>query len=210
MTEADVEAAIGEHVRAFNERDVDALMNGFTDDASWITGTSAVRGRAELTELFTSAMAGLLPTLTIQNLLATPDRAACQLTERLTVHGEEQVCSIAGFYEFRDGRIAAAKIYREGNAEVELPRPAALVVQPQDQRRDVPRVIFTTVMPAVKRHPLHLERGGHPRPPTQPAGLRENGLGVAVHWPEWVADIDALPLKLMPVVVAPARPRPAA
>lgn len=119
MIEAEVSAAVDEHVRAFNERDVDALMDGFTDDASWVTGSSVVRGRVELTELFTSAMAGLLPTLTVQNLLVAPDRAACQLIETLTVRGVEQVCSIAGFYEFRGGRIASAKIYREGNAEVE-------------------------------------------------------------------------------------------
>jgi uncharacterized protein len=119
MTEADVAAAIGEHVRAFNDRDVDALMRGFTDDAVWITGSSVARGRAELTELFASAMAGLLPTLTVRDLLVAPDRAACQLVETLTVRGEEQACFIAGFYEFRDGRIASAKIYREGSADVE-------------------------------------------------------------------------------------------
>lgn len=118
MTEADVAAAIGEHVRAFNEHDIDALMSGFTDDACWITGSAVARGRAELTELFTSAMIGLLPALTVQDLLVTVNRAACQLIERLNVRGEEQVCFIAGFYEFRDGRIASAKIYREGSAEV--------------------------------------------------------------------------------------------
>ena len=118
MTEAEVAAAIGEHVRAFNDRDIEALMRGFTDDACWITGSAVARGRAELMELFTSAMTGLLPALTVQDLVVTVDRAACQLTERLNVRGEEQVCFIAGFYEFRDGRIALAKIYREGSAEV--------------------------------------------------------------------------------------------
>lgn len=29
MTDADVAALIGEHVRAFNDRDIDALMSGF-------------------------------------------------------------------------------------------------------------------------------------------------------------------------------------
>ena len=60
MTDADVAAAIGEHVRAFNDRDIDALMSGSTDDACWITGSSVARGRAEL---FTGAMTGLLPAL---------------------------------------------------------------------------------------------------------------------------------------------------
>ena len=118
MIDTDVAAVIGNHVRAFNNHDIDALMSGFTDDACWITGSAVVRGRAELTEMFTGAMTGLLPTLTIQNLLATSDRAACQLIETLTVDGEEKTYFIAGFYELRDGRIASAKIYREGSAEV--------------------------------------------------------------------------------------------
>ncbi|MFD8596270.1 nuclear transport factor 2 family protein [Kitasatospora sp. NPDC059646] len=111
-------AAVHEHVRAFNARDLDALMRGFTEDAVWITGTTTVRGRAALTELFAAAMAELLPTLTVRTLLADRDRAACQLVETLTVAGEQRVCSIAGFYELRDGRIASAKIYREGSADV--------------------------------------------------------------------------------------------
>jgi uncharacterized protein len=47
-----------------------------------------------------------------------PDRAACQLIEKPTFDGEEKVFFIAGFYEFRDGRIASAKIYREGSADL--------------------------------------------------------------------------------------------
>jgi hypothetical protein len=105
-------------VEAFNARDLDALMAGFTEDASWVTGTSTAQGRGELTELFAGAMAGLLPTLAIQDLLAEGDRAACQMTETLTVAGEEQTFFIAGFYQLRGGRIASAKIYREGSAEI--------------------------------------------------------------------------------------------
>ena len=47
MLDSDVAAAIGSHVRAFNDRDIDALMSGFTDDACWISGSTVVRGRAE-------------------------------------------------------------------------------------------------------------------------------------------------------------------
>jgi hypothetical protein len=68
-------------------RDLEALMAGFADDAVWITGKTTARGRAELADLFTGAMRGLLPTLAIQNLIA----------------GEGQ---------------AAARIYREGSADV--------------------------------------------------------------------------------------------
>lgn len=118
MTGSDTAAALHGHVAAFNARDLDALMAGFTPDASWVTGTSVARGHEELTELFSGAMAGLLPTLSIQNLVCDGDRAACQLTETLTFEGEERTYSIAGFYRLREGRIASAKIYREGSAEL--------------------------------------------------------------------------------------------
>jgi hypothetical protein len=118
VSEPDPAAAVRGHVDAFNARDLDRLMAGFADDAVWITGTTTVRGHAELTDLFASAMAGLLPTLVIESLLVGGDRVACQLTETLTVDGEERTFSIAGFYELRGGRIAAAKIYREGSADI--------------------------------------------------------------------------------------------
>ncbi|HEX5540859.1 MAG TPA: nuclear transport factor 2 family protein [Micromonospora sp.] len=106
------------HVDAFNARDLDALMSAFTDDALWVTGTSIARGHGELTELFAGAMEGLLPALTIQNLLAEGDRVACQMTETLAWAGKERTFSIAGFYRLRNGRITSAKIYREGSAEI--------------------------------------------------------------------------------------------
>lgn len=118
MSEPDAAEVVRRHVEAFNSRDLDALLAGFTDDAVWITGTSAARGRAEIAELFAGAMAGLLPRLVVENLLASGDRAACQLTEELTAGGDELTFSIAGFYQLRDGRIASAKIYREGSAEI--------------------------------------------------------------------------------------------
>jgi hypothetical protein len=84
----------------------------------WITGKTTVRGRAGLTELFASAMDGLLPTLTIQNLIVGEGQAAAQLIEVFTYDGVEHTDNIAGFYAVRDGRIASAKIYREGSADV--------------------------------------------------------------------------------------------
>jgi len=84
----------------------------------WVTGTTVIRGRAQLAEFFAGAMEGLLPRLLIENLIAMDDRVACQLTETLVAAGEERAFSLAGFYTLRDGRIATAKIYREGNAEV--------------------------------------------------------------------------------------------
>ena len=106
------------HVAAFNNRDLQSLLDGFTDDAVWITGSSVVRGHDELTDLFSGAMEQLLPTLTVENVLADGDQVAAQLTERLTHNGETQVFAIAGFYRLAGDRIASAKIYREGSAEL--------------------------------------------------------------------------------------------
>jgi hypothetical protein len=118
VIELDAATVVRRHVDAFNARDLDALMAGFTEDASWVTGATIARGRGELTVLFAGAMAGLLPTLVIQNLLAEGDRAACQMTEMLTVARAERTFFIAAFYQLRGGRIASAKVYREGSAEI--------------------------------------------------------------------------------------------
>jgi|GEM_PF-6394365 len=97
MTQSDAAVIIQTHVEAFNARDLKNLMAGFTEDASWVTGESVFRGRDELTELFSSAMDGLLPLLEIQNLLTDGDRAACQMVEKISVDGEGRAFAIAGF-----------------------------------------------------------------------------------------------------------------
>lgn len=118
MTTTDAATAMRAHVEAFDARDLDALLAGFTDDAVLITGTTTVRGRTDLTALFDEAMRGLLPTLEVGDLLAERDRAACRMTETLTYRGERRTCPIAAFYELRHGRVAWAKVYREGSADV--------------------------------------------------------------------------------------------
>ncbi|WP_405730084.1 nuclear transport factor 2 family protein [Streptomyces sp. NBC_01537] len=118
MTETSAATVIHNHVQAFNARDLDALMSGFTDAALWITGKTAARGRAEIAELFSEAMTGLLPELTVHTLLVQGDQAACQMTETLTVGGRTESFPIAAFYVLHDSRIASAKIYREGSAEI--------------------------------------------------------------------------------------------
>jgi hypothetical protein len=112
------EYLIRAHVEAFNHRDLEALIAGFTDEAVWITGKTTARGRAELTELFASAMDGLLPTLTIVNLIVGEGQAAAQLVEAFTYEGIAHTDHIAGFYAITDNRIASAKIYREGSADL--------------------------------------------------------------------------------------------
>lgn len=119
MSDVDAATMVREHVRAFNACDVDALLSGFTEDAAWITGTTVVRGREALRDLFSRAMTSLRPTLRIESLLSDGGMVACQLTETLTVEGRERSDAIAGFYRLRDGRIESAKIYREGSADVD-------------------------------------------------------------------------------------------
>lgn len=119
MAELDTARVVHRHVDAFNTRDLDALMAGFTDDAVWITGTTVVRGRVKLAAFFSAAMADVAPTLTVESLLVDGERAACQLTETVTLRGDKRTFFIAAFYGFRDGRIVSAKVYREGSAVVD-------------------------------------------------------------------------------------------
>ena len=117
-TVPDPAAVVHEHLRAFNAGDLPALLDGFTPEAVWVTGRSSARGRVELAELFGRAMAELRPTLTLRALVATDGLVACELTEVSTSGGRQQTCPIACFYEIAAGRIASARIYCEGSAEV--------------------------------------------------------------------------------------------
>lgn len=104
------------HVRAFNQRDLTGLLATLTDDAVWITGRTTVRGRDDLTGFFAGAFAGLDATLAVRTLVSDGRIVAAELTE--TFDGTRAV-PIAGFYELAGGRIARARIYREGSADVE-------------------------------------------------------------------------------------------
>jgi len=114
----DPAAIVHEHLRAFNAGDLPALLEGFTPEAVWVTARSRARGRKELAELFGRAIADLRPTLTLRTLVATEGLVACELTEVLVSGGRHQTYPIACFYEIAGGRIASARIYREGSAEV--------------------------------------------------------------------------------------------
>ena len=108
---------VRQHLAAFNAGDLSGLMAGFAADAVWRTGATAVRGRAQLAELFAGALRDLRPELTLRTLVATGDRVACELTELLHLPAGARTDAIAGFYLVRGGRITAAHIYREGSAE---------------------------------------------------------------------------------------------
>jgi hypothetical protein len=116
MTPAEV---LDDHVRAFNARDLDALMDLFTPTAEWITGESKIVGEDELREFFAATFTSLLPTLEIRTVIQAPGMVACEIIERLRHNGRSQVFGIAGFYTIVDDKIAAAKIYREGSSDLE-------------------------------------------------------------------------------------------
>jgi hypothetical protein len=118
IAEPDPAGAVRRHLRAFNERDVEALIAGLTEDAVWITGGAVVTGHAELTEFFAGALTALAPTLHVRTLVAGGDHVVCELVETLTAAGRAHTFHMAAFYRLRGSRIAAAKIYREGSAEL--------------------------------------------------------------------------------------------
>ena len=106
------------HLDAFNVHDLDALMAGFSDDATWVTGTDSFRGVAALEQLFAAAFRELSPRLHAESLLVDGDRVVCELREDYTVDGAERSDHIAAFYRVEHDLITAVKVYREGSADV--------------------------------------------------------------------------------------------
>lgn len=114
-----VEQAIREHVEAFNAQDLPRLLAGLADEAVWQTGQDIFRGRDALAALFSGAFTGIAPRLTLRSLLIEQDRAACELTEKMTIDGVTREDFIAGFYRVNaNDLITSVKIYRQGSADV--------------------------------------------------------------------------------------------
>ncbi|HEY3577147.1 MAG TPA: nuclear transport factor 2 family protein [Gaiellaceae bacterium] len=111
-------AVVMRHIDAFNAQDLDALMACFTADANWVTGADRFQGAAALRALFAGAFETLSPRLSLQNLLVQGDQVACELREDYSAQGVDRTDHIAGFFRVEAGRISAAKIYREGSADV--------------------------------------------------------------------------------------------
>ncbi len=107
-----------EHIRAFNAHDTSGLLQGLATDAVWRTGTGRFQGRAALEDVFDPWLWTLDPSLEISNILVDGDGVAAQLVEQLTLDGEVRRMDIAVFFEVTDGKIAQAKVYREGSADL--------------------------------------------------------------------------------------------
>ena len=115
---ADPGQIVRAHVLSFNAYDLDGLLACFSAGATWVTGTDHFRGTAELAKLFQSAFSELSPKLTITSMVVDGDHVACELSEQFIVDGVARADHIAAFYEVQSGRITAAKIYREGSADL--------------------------------------------------------------------------------------------
>lgn len=104
---------------AFNAHDLDALMGCFSEDAIWITGADRFDGAAALRRLFAAAFEKLSPQLHLKTVLAQGDLVPCELREDYSAAGVERRSDhIAGFYRVEAGLITAAKVYREGSADI--------------------------------------------------------------------------------------------
>jgi hypothetical protein len=112
------EAVVIRHIDAFNAHDLDALMACFSSDAIWATGADRFQGAADLRTLFAGAFEAISPRLSLQNLLVEGDQVACELREDYSAEGVDRTDHIAGFFRVEAGRITAAKIYREGSADI--------------------------------------------------------------------------------------------
>jgi len=114
----DPDAIVRRHIEAFNARDVDGLMAGLSENATWVTGTDSFRGVADLEQLFATAFTELSPRLDVESLLVQGDRVVCELREDYVADGARRTDHIAAFYRIEAGLITAVKIYREGSADV--------------------------------------------------------------------------------------------
>jgi uncharacterized protein len=113
----DPAAIVSRHIEAFNAGDLDALMAGLSEDATWVTGTDRFSGAPALEQLFATAFTELSPRLRVESLLVQGDRVVCELREDYVAEGVRRTDHIAAFYRVEAGLITAVKIYREGSAD---------------------------------------------------------------------------------------------
>jgi ketosteroid isomerase-like protein len=109
-------ALVARHVAAFNAGDVDALLADFTADATWVTGPYTVPP-GQLAD-FRDAMQELTPRFTVRRSIDGGDAVAVEMTESWTLGDRRDSAALVAVFSVRDGKIAAAKIYREGSADV--------------------------------------------------------------------------------------------
>jgi ketosteroid isomerase-like protein len=110
---------IEEHLAAFNAHDSERLLATLAPDVVWATGQDVCHGHDELAGMFDAGLWALEPSLTAARMLSDTASVAAELVERITVDGDPREFHIAAFFSVADGVIRAAKIYREGRADIE-------------------------------------------------------------------------------------------
>lgn len=104
------------HIDAFNNHDVDALLANFAPSAEWVTGDYTVP-KGQLREFFTSAMKSITPQLTLRRSIGGGDAVAIEMTESWTNEGTSKSAALIAVLDLSDGKIARAKVYREGSSD---------------------------------------------------------------------------------------------
>jgi|SRR5699024_8492149 len=107
---------VNRHIAAFNSHDVDALLADFTPSADWITGEYTVPG-GQLREFFASAMESITPQLELYRIIDGGAVVAVEMNEAWTYEGVHKTAGLIAVFDLADGKIARAKIYREGSAD---------------------------------------------------------------------------------------------
>lgn len=113
---AHTDELVQRHVEAFNNRDVDALLADFTPTATWVTGDYSVP-EGELREFFAGAMAALTPQLELHRVIDGGTVLVAEMSEVWTVGAAGKTAALVAVLDLDEGKIAKAKIYREGSAD---------------------------------------------------------------------------------------------
>lgn len=105
---------VHKHIEAYNERDMDVLLEGFAEDAVLRASGDVVVGRRELKELFANAFSDAENTvLQLNSTIVQNGVAACEMTESTKRYSVEQRSDLVGIYAVRGGKIVRVRLYHD-------------------------------------------------------------------------------------------------
>jgi len=110
-----------QHLEALNAHDPDAFFATVDPAVVWRTGTDRYVGREALGELFDDGFWQWRPRMHPLTLAEQGGVVLAELEETLHLDGGAQHFRIAASFEVVDRLIVAARIYREGSADLDLP-----------------------------------------------------------------------------------------
>lgn len=106
--------AVERHIDACNRCDVEAVIDGFADDAVFRAAGEVFVGTEALYELFSETFAG--PDRTVLNLRSSVVQngtAACELTEQIETESGRYDSDFFGLYTVHSGKIVRVRLYRD-------------------------------------------------------------------------------------------------